>query len=420
MFSSIKSTPAFLGLGSRSLCRTQLVCRMYGTKRSKATTKQGRKPKTAEIGSNNDGSEWDYLLKDPSDSRRTRFEEKQKEVRRSSTGMALREIGAFDRTFDELANQQSKKGARGKKTDKFTSIEDYRVRDASKSNEKELLFYGPTSREIRAQTLGWARGNNSNATSKTQSATGWIRQYRLAAQRSVGNERPFHETFYGDARSRHKRFEDAQRQKNEWESHISNDGVSEWVRFEELKAVKSEMRESPSDLHMLELAEVKIFRPFRKSIDDRDMLTSQDNSEAGEVATLKNQILNYPELLLAAMKTMVEVFHNVPGALIILDRARELGVESYLYGFTAPVYNYALEATWECMRDLTTCRNLLEEMSENYVKMDMETIKIIKRIETELEREFDKVDDEDNASLPLRVQSKEIEDMNAYRNLAFL
>jgi len=54
-------------------------------------------------------------------------------------------------------------------------------------------------------------------------------------------------------------------------------------------------------------------------------------------------------------------------------------------GCTAPLYNELLISRWELFTDLFSICEILDEMSANGVKGDVETIEIIKRIQEEVE-----------------------------------
>ena len=94
---------------------------------------------------------------------------------------------------------------------------------------------------------------------------------------------------------------------------------------------------------------------------------------------------NYSLILLKAMRLYRITYQNPLAAHTLFLRAKTLSAESYVLGCTAPLYNELLVSRWESFTDLFSICEILDEMSANGVKGDVETIEIIKKIQEEVE-----------------------------------
>ena len=94
---------------------------------------------------------------------------------------------------------------------------------------------------------------------------------------------------------------------------------------------------------------------------------------------------NYSLILLKAMRLYRITYRNPLAAHTLFLRAKTLSAESYVLGCTPLLYNELLISRWESFTDLFSITEILDEMSANGVKGDMDTIQILKRIQEDVD-----------------------------------
>ncbi|KAK9464293.1 hypothetical protein V1512DRAFT_268651 [Lipomyces arxii] len=140
-----------------------------------------------------------------------------------------------------------------------------------------------------------------------------------------------------------------------------------------LRNAKSRMDACRTDVELDELLERDVYRPFKEAAEMFES-TSKEMVMAPGIAQ------NYPLLLAHAIKIFALDFRDGSAALSVFERARKYGIQSYIFGCTTELYNYALQLKWDYFMDLFGCKSLLEEMIVNGIEADSRTETILQRI----------------------------------------
>ncbi|KAK9474772.1 uncharacterized protein V1510DRAFT_410624 [Dipodascopsis tothii] len=142
-------------------------------------------------------------------------------------------------------------------------------------------------------------------------------------------------------------------------------------RVARLEAVLAQMRACETDRELLDVMEAAVYGPF---LNGADVFGGRDVRLAA--ATTKN----YPFLLLEGIRLMRDEFADTAGALAVFERAKQCGLQSYMAGCTAEVYNEVLALRWSRLLDLRGCELVVDEMLANGVEPDERTAEVLKMV----------------------------------------
>ena len=140
---------------------------------------------------------------------------------------------------------------------------------------------------------------------------------------------------------------------------------------EELDRKKEEIELCDTDAQLLAWGMAEVFNPQQP--------TNTPIEGNAQISAAQNTQL-YPHLIAALMRTFRDRFHDPHLALAIFDHAKNLSIQSYVFGCTAPVYNELIETRWFCFRDIKGILDALEEMKVNGVEANNRTRRIVEGI----------------------------------------
>ncbi|KTW27710.1 hypothetical protein T552_02150 [Pneumocystis carinii B80] len=142
------------------------------------------------------------------------------------------------------------------------------------------------------------------------------------------------------------------------------------------KKMEENMLNIKTDMELHKFVEESIFEPFKKQLSEGKI-----NKKLS-----KSIILHlYSQLLQKAMEIFRLNFLDYVSVVTIFERIKEHGPESFVLGCSSDVYNEMLLARWEGWNDIIEIENLLTEMKINSVPRTQKTLKILKKIRSDIQ-----------------------------------